>query len=52
MPEPEIELNRFAQIDADMAYLDAQKEGATTAACVEAAIKAYLRSPHNLTEQA
>ncbi len=39
----ELELDRFALMDADMAFLDRQRRAdATTAKCVEAAIVAYL----------
>lgn len=37
-------LDRHAKIEADIAYLDAQQAGATTAECVGDAIRVYLKA--------
>jgi hypothetical protein len=41
---PDDGLDRHAAVEADIAFLDAQQRGETTANCVRAAIRAYLAS--------
>lgn len=41
------DLDAWALTSADIAFLDAQAKGSTTAECVRAAITAYLEAEHD-----